>query len=69
MHSFLPDNPVNMDPVTGLYKADCIWSPYPVRQRVRASIMDHQYIVAVRAYIAYMLLSLFLTLQRVYGPN
>jgi len=37
----------SIDPATGLYQPDCIWSPYPSRQRVTASIMDHSYITSV----------------------
>ncbi|XP_052781793.1 LOW QUALITY PROTEIN: calcium-activated chloride channel regulator 1-like [Mya arenaria] len=40
----------SLDPVTGLYEKDCIWSPYPTRQRAKASIMDHQYITAIETF-------------------
>ncbi|XP_052780593.1 calcium-activated chloride channel regulator 1-like [Mya arenaria] len=46
-----PCYPANsIDPVTGLYEKNCIWSPYPTRQRAKASIMDHQYITALETF-------------------
>ena len=37
----------SIDPSTNLYFEHCEWKPYPVRQRIVASIMDHQYISVV----------------------
>ena len=37
----------SIDNKTGLYLPQCKWRPYPSRQRVKASIMDHQYIQEV----------------------
>jgi len=39
------------DPDTGLYEDGCVWSPYPSHQRVRASLMDHQYLTVVGKHL------------------
>ncbi|KAL4226206.1 hypothetical protein ACF0H5_014192 [Mactra antiquata] len=40
----------SVDPNTGLYDSDCLWRPYPTRQRSTASIMDHQYIQELETF-------------------
>ncbi|XP_060596289.1 calcium-activated chloride channel regulator 1-like isoform X2 [Ruditapes philippinarum] len=40
----------SVDNVTGLYERECLWRPYPTRQRTKASIMDHQYITNIETF-------------------
>ena len=44
----------SIDPHTNLYLSTCKWRPYPVRQRAKTSIMDHQYIQAVGSKVMHL---------------